>query len=58
MFVQPPVRFHHTAVAATESYISSKERYDLRERFLVFDQSFGSTGNALICPVFALKKAP
>jgi hypothetical protein len=41
-----------------ESYIVSKIRYALRERLRVFDQSLGSTGSALICPVFALKKAP
>jgi len=55
---QPPVRSYHTATAAIELQIFSKGRCDFLERLRVFDQSFGSTGSALICPVLALKKAP
>jgi hypothetical protein len=41
-----------------EIHLFPTVRFDLVDRLLVFDQRFGSTGNALICPVFALKKAP
>jgi len=53
-----PVRFHHTAAGALASYIARNYAAIFREHLLVLDHMTGSTGNALVWPVLALKNAP